>query len=196
MNGHNNRNCAIKTVKGDAPILERKRFLEEAEIMKRFKAHHIVQLLGVVTEDEPTLIVMELMSKGDLKSYLLARQLYAVQDPKRQSITLREQMQMMLEIADGMAYLNANKFVHRDLAARNCMVAWDGTVKIGDFGMTRDIQVSNCYTTGQGRPIPIRWTAPEGLKDRVFTSKSDVWSCAVVWWEILTLGKDPYQVGT
>ncbi|KAG8301862.1 hypothetical protein J6590_042476 [Homalodisca vitripennis] len=157
------------------------------------KTHHVVQLLGVVTKDEPTLIVMELMSKGDLKSYLLAHPLYAEEDPKGQSITLREQMQMMLEIADGMAYLSANKFVHRDLAARNCMVDWDGTVKIGDFGMTRDIQVSNCYTTGKGRPVPIRWTAPEGLKDRVFTSKSDVWSCAVVWWEILTLGKHPYQ---
>lgn len=49
---------------------------------------------------------------------------------------LKKMIQMAGEIADGMAYLNANKFVHRDLAARNCMVAEDFTVKIGgSFGI-------------------------------------------------------------
>lgn len=44
-----------------------------------------------------------------------------------------EILQMAAEIADGMAYLAARKYVHRDLAARNCMVAVDFTVKIGMF---------------------------------------------------------------
>lgn len=48
---------------------------------------------------------------------------------------LKKMLQMAGQIADGMAYLNANKFVHRDLAARNCMVAEDFTVKIGGKGM-------------------------------------------------------------
>lgn len=52
-------------------------------------------------------------------------------NPGRPPPTLKEMMQMAAEIADGMAYLNAKKFVHRDLAARNCMVAEDLTVKIG-----------------------------------------------------------------
>lgn len=43
---------------------------------------------------------------------------------------------MSAEIADGMAYLNAKKFVHRDLAARNCMVAHDFTVKIGGWSLS------------------------------------------------------------
>lgn len=52
-------------------------------------------------------------------------------NPGRPPPTLKEMVQMAAEIADGMAYLNAKKFVHRDLAARNCMVAHDFAVKIG-----------------------------------------------------------------
>jgi insulin receptor len=100
---------------------------------------------------------------------------------------------MAAEIADGMAYLSAKKFVHRDLAGRNCMVASDLTVKIGDFGMTRDIYETDYYRKGNKGLLPVRWMAPESLKDGVFTSQSDIWSFGVVLWEMVTLAMQPYQ---
>ncbi|NXX47195.1 INSR protein, partial [Tricholaema leucomelas] len=209
---------AVKTVNESASLRERIEFLNEASVMKGFSCHHVVRLLGVVSKGQPTLVVMELMAHGDLKSYLRSLRpdaevatgqghsrgserlglafdtsLLLQNNPGRPPPTLREMIQMAAEIADGMAYLNAKKFVHRDLAARNCMVAEDFTVKIGDFGMTRDIYETDYYRKGGKGLLPVRWMAPESLKDGVFTAYSDVWSFGVVLWEISSLAEQPYQ---
>ncbi|XP_055591347.1 insulin-like receptor [Uranotaenia lowii] len=187
--------CAIKTVNENATIKERDAFLTEASVMKQFNTHHVVRLLGVVSQGEPTMVVMELMTNGDLKSYLRRHRpdYENGNDPSPQPPTLRQIYQMAIEIADGMAYLSAKKFVHRDLAARNCMVAEDMTVKIGDFGMTRDIYETDYYRKGTKGFLPVRWMAPESLKDGVFSSSSDVFSYGVVLWEMATLASQPYQ---
>uniref|UniRef100_A0A671YVM9 Tyrosine-protein kinase receptor n=1 Tax=Sparus aurata TaxID=8175 RepID=A0A671YVM9_SPAAU len=185
---------AVKTVNESATLRERIEFLNEASVMKAFSCHHVVRLLGVVSKGQPTLVVMELMTHGDLKSYLRSLRPDSENNPTgRSPPTLKEMIQMAAEIADGMAYLNAKKFVHRDLAARNCMVAEDYTVKIGDFGMTRDIYETDYYRKGGKGLLPVRWMAPESLKDGVFTANSDCWSFGVVLWEISTLAEQPYQ---
>lgn len=147
--------CAIKTVNENATDRERINFLKEAAVMKAFDTHHVVKLLGVVSRGQPVLVVMELMANGDLKGYLRSHRPEAGTDVHPP--TLRRILQMAIEIADGMAYLSAKKFVHRDLAARNCMVAEDLTVKIGDFGMTRDIYETDYYRKGTKGLLPVRW---------------------------------------
>uniref|UniRef100_A0A3Q3XF24 Tyrosine-protein kinase receptor n=1 Tax=Mola mola TaxID=94237 RepID=A0A3Q3XF24_MOLML len=193
VKGEGETRVAVKTVNESANLRQRIEFLNEASVMKAFSCHHVVRLLGVVSKGQPTLVVMELMTHGDLKSYLRSLRPDAENNPGRPPPTLKEMIQMAAEIADGMAYLNAKKFVHRDLAARNCMVAHDFTVKIGDFGMTRDIYETDYYRKGGKGLLPVRWMAPESLKDGVFTAHSDCWSFGVVLWEISTLSEQPYQ---
>ncbi|GLV35443.1 Insulin-like receptor [Carabus blaptoides fortunei] len=183
-----NMPCAIKTVNDKATIHDIMEFLNEACVMKAFnEAHHVVRLMGVVSKGQRPLVIMELMVRGDLKSFLRTTR------DSSTSLTCSEMYRMAIEIADGMAYLAAKKFVHRDLAARNCMVAADRTVKIGDFGMTRDIYETDYYRKETRGLLPVRWMAPESLADGIFTSDSDIWSYGIVLWEIATLAEQPYQ---
>ncbi|RWS08270.1 insulin receptor-like protein [Dinothrombium tinctorium] len=116
--------CAIKTVTADATHRDKYNFLQEATTMKAFNCHHVVKLLGVVSIGEPVYVLMEIMSNGDLRTYL-------------RSLRSDEE---------------------------------------GGKGL-----------------LPVRWMAPESLKDGVFTSQSDVWSYGIVLWEIATLASQPYQ---
>jgi insulin receptor len=107
--------CAIKTVNESATDKERFSFLNEASVMKKFDTFHVVRLLGVVSQGQPTFVIMELMANGDLKGYLRSHRPdndNSLSEPPKPP-TLRQILQMAIEIADGMAYLSAKKFVHR-----------------------------------------------------------------------------------
>lgn len=67
----------------------------------------------------------------------------------------------------------------------------DLVCKVADFGLSREIDQNDSYTT-QGGKIPIRWTAIEAIDYRKFTSASDVWSFGVLTWEVLSFGERPY----
>ncbi|XP_044855181.1 ephrin type-B receptor 5 isoform X1 [Mauremys mutica] len=102
---------------------------------------------------------------------------------------------MQRGIAAGMRYLSDMNYVHRDLAARNILVNSNLVCKVSDFGLSRFLEddASNpTYTGALGGKIPIRWTAPEAIQYRKFTSSSDVWSYGIVMWEVMSYGERPY----
>ena len=92
-----------------------------------------------------------------------------------------------------MEFLAGQGFVHRDLACRNILLFNENDVKIGDFGMMRRISESGEYKMEESRKIPIAWSAPESLRKKLFSEKSDVWSFGVLLWEVFTFGDMPWK---
>ncbi|XP_054888584.1 ephrin type-A receptor 4b isoform X1 [Poeciliopsis prolifica] len=175
---------AIKSLKAGYSDKQRRDFLSEASIMGQFDHPNIIRLEGVVTKCKPVMIITEFMENGSLDTFLKKHD---------GQFTVIQLVGMLRGIASGMKYLSDMSYVHRDLAARNILVNSNLVCKVSDFGLSRVLEddPEAAYTTRGGK-IPIRWTAPEAIAYRKFTSASDVWSYGIVMWEVISYGERPY----
>ncbi|XP_076832908.1 LOW QUALITY PROTEIN: ephrin type-A receptor 4 [Brachyhypopomus gauderio] len=175
---------AIKTLKAGFTEQQRRDFLSEASVMGQFDHPNIIHLEGVVTKCKPVMIITEYMENGSLDVFLRKN------DGR---FTVIQLVGVLRGVASGMKYLSDMSYVHRDLAARNILVNSNLVCKVSDFGMSRILEEEpeGAYTTRGGK-IPVRWTAPEAIAYRKFTSASDVWSYGIVMWEVMSYGERPY----
>ncbi|TMS12373.1 Ephrin type-A receptor 4 [Larimichthys crocea] len=204
--GKRDVSVAIKTLKVGYTEKQRRDFLCEASIMGQFDHPNVVHLEGVVTRGKPVMIVIEYMENGSLDAFLRKHD---------GQFTVIQLVGMLRGIAAGMRYLSDMGYVHRDLAARNILVNSNLVCKVSDFGLSRVIDddpeavytttgkmqdvmnliftpATHLHFTEQGGKIPVRWTAPEAIQYRKFTSASDVWSYGIVMWEVMSYGERPY----
>uniref|UniRef100_A0A8C9YTC6 receptor protein-tyrosine kinase n=1 Tax=Sander lucioperca TaxID=283035 RepID=A0A8C9YTC6_SANLU len=169
----------------------------EIKIMSRLNDPNIIRLLCVCVSSDPLCMVTEYMENGDLNMFLSQREIESTLTHANNipSVSLSDLLHMSVQISSGMRYLASLNFVHRDLATRNCLLDRRLTIKIADFGMSRNLYSSDYYRI-QGRAVlPIRWMAWESILLGKFTTASDVWAFGVTLWEIFTLCKEqPYSL--
>ncbi|XP_035614706.1 tyrosine-protein kinase receptor-like isoform X1 [Oncorhynchus keta] len=197
MNGENTAmQVAIKTLPEICSEQDEMDFLMEALIMSKFSHQNIVRCIGVSLQILPRCILLELMTGGDMKSFLRQNRPKTSQSS---SLTMLELLHVARDIAFGCRYLEENHFIHRDIAARNCLLTCPGpdrVAKIGDFGMARDIYRASYYRKGGRAMLPVKWMPPEAFMEGIFTCKTDTWSFGVLLWEIFSLGYMPYPCKT
>ncbi|XP_041670537.1 receptor-type tyrosine-protein kinase FLT3 [Cheilinus undulatus] len=109
-----------------------------------------------------------------------------------QTLTFDDLLSFAFQVAKGMEFLSSKNCIHRDLAARNVLVTKDRLVKIGDFGLARDIENDSNYVVRGNVRLPVKWMAPESTFQGIYTMKSDVWAYGILLWEIFSLGVTPY----
>lgn len=66
-------------------------------------------------------------------------------------------------------------------------------IQIIDFGLSRELEEENYYVSRKGAMIPVKWTAPEALNYRKYSTASDVWSYGCLMYEIWSIGHKPYE---
>uniref|UniRef100_A0AAV2K072 mitogen-activated protein kinase kinase kinase n=1 Tax=Knipowitschia caucasica TaxID=637954 RepID=A0AAV2K072_KNICA len=147
--------------------------------LRKLKHPNIISFKGVCTQAPCYCIIMEYCAQG---------QLYEVLRGGRQ-VSPSLLVDWASGIASGMNYLHLHKIIHRDLKSPNVLVTQNDTIKISDFGTSKELSDKSTKMSFAGT---VAWMAPEVIRNEPVSEKVDIWSFGVVLWELLT-GEIPYK---
>ncbi|KAL1828835.1 hypothetical protein DCAR_0208097 [Daucus carota subsp. sativus] len=156
-------------------------FRHEVNLLVKLRHPNIVQFLGAVTDRKPLMLITEFLRGGDLHQYLKGKG----------ALSPSTAVSFALDIARGIAYLHnePNVIIHRDLKPRNVLLVNSSAdhLKVGDFGLSKLIKVKNSHDVYKmtGETGSYRYMAPEVFKHRKYDKKVDVYSFAMILYEML-----------
>jgi serine/threonine-protein kinase len=157
------------------------RFLREAEILKQLKHPNIVRLYATGRYRDTPFFAMEYIDGQSLDRVLT----------RRDRFSWDEVVRFGQQLCSALQHAHQKGIIHRDLKPSNLMMTKEGTLKLTDFGIAKDIDLT--ALTGANNTIgTAAYMSPEQCKgERNLTPKSDLYSLGVVFYELVT-GKKPF----
>ncbi|KAL8515115.1 hypothetical protein ACS0TY_013997 [Phlomoides rotata] len=155
-------------------------FAQEIAILRHVQHANVVRFVGACTKLPHLSIVTEYMPRGSLYDYLHKNHL-VLKPPQL--------LKFVIDVCKGMEYLHQMNVIHRDLKTANLLMDTCNVVKVADFGVARFQKNGGVMTAETGT---YRWMAPEVINHQPYDQKADVFSFAIVLWE-LTTAKIPYD---
>lgn len=158
------------------------RFHREGDMLRQLSHPNIVKVYSTIEQDNNHYIVMEYVGGGTLQN------LIAAGSPLPIDLTL----QIALDIADALTRTHRLDIVHRDIKPSNVLMAPDGTPRLTDFGIARDIKRNQNLTTTGTVMGTYAYISPEGVQGESLDNRADIWSFGVMLFEMLT-SKRPFD---
>ena len=184
-------NVAIKILNNDLinNVNIRKRFLAEARNMYKMSHSNIIKVIDLIDDGDTVAFVMEYVEGKTLKEFL----------EQNGKINDEEIKTVFTQMLDAVGYVHKQKLVHRDIKPSNFMIDKEGQIKLLDFGIAKNTDISSDdYTqtgTGMQMGTPM-YMSPEQVKSaKEINSSSDIYSLGVVLWQMI-MCKKPYDSNT
>lgn len=178
------RQVAIKTINlslaGDEIDEYEGRFYQEAKAAGRLNHPNIVTIYDVGKSGDIAYIAMEFLQGRELRDIMR-------DDGK---MPVEQVLDIVAQVASGLAYAHEHGIVHRDIKPSNIMVIRDGLVKITDFGIARMASSAVRTQTGMVLGSP-KYMSPEQVLGKDIDQRSDIFSLGVMLYEMLT-GEAPF----
>ncbi|MEI2267956.1 Stk1 family PASTA domain-containing Ser/Thr kinase [Microbacterium sp. No. 7] len=176
------RRVALKVMHGhlsDDTVFQN-RFIQEARSAARLADPHVVNVFDQGQDGEMAYLVMEYLPGITLRELL--------REQKR--LTLPQTITIMDAILSGLSAAHRAGIVHRDVKPENVLLAEDGRIKIGDFGLARATSANTA--TGQMLLGTIAYLAPELVTRGTADARSDIYALGIMLYEMLS-GEQPYK---
>jgi len=161
------------------------RFRAEATSLARLNHPNITTLYSLIPDGKNLYMIMELV-RGHTLDDILAK--------RNAPLDVRESLAIISQAADGLAYAHSMGVIHRDIKPSNLMVAENGVLKIMDFGIAR-VRGTQRLTRSGSIVGTLAYMAPEQLRGEEGDEACDLYSLAIVLYEMLT-GTPPFSANS